>query len=240
MGWNYAMGWMTVFPFELVAAGLTVQFWNASIPSAVFITIFWLAVVVVNLIGVRGYGEVEFVLSIIKVTAVIGFIILGIVIDVGGSPSGIVYGTTFWRNPGSFNNGFKGVCSVFVTAAFAYAGTELAGLTAAETVSLTRMYLTAGKSSKDFATSNQTSHMENYHLLSRFTHRDRLSRTLYRAPSTPQSLFYRYQSLSIRYRCAKCWYQGYTVDYERRHPHLCSICREFLNLRRHKNFASYG
>ena len=27
-------------------------------------------------------------------------IILGIVIDAGGSPSGKVYGTTYWRDPG--------------------------------------------------------------------------------------------------------------------------------------------
>ena len=90
---------------------------------------------IVHLIGVKGYGEMEFTLSIIKVTAVIGFIILGIVIDLGGSPSGIVFGTQYWTNPGSFNNGFKGICSVFVTAGFAFVGTELAGLTAAETVS---------------------------------------------------------------------------------------------------------
>jgi yeast amino acid transporter len=134
MGWNYAIGWMTVFPFELVAAGLTVRFWDSKIPPAVFITIFWVAVVFINLMGVRGYGEAEFIFSLIKVAAVIGFIILGIVIDAGGSPSGIKYGTTNWRNPGSFNNGFKGICSVFVTAAFAFAGTELAGLAAAETV----------------------------------------------------------------------------------------------------------
>jgi hypothetical protein len=134
MGWNYAIGFMTVFPFELVAAGLTVRFWNPGLSDAIFITIFWLAIVLINLVGVRGYGEVEFVLSIIKITAVIGFIILGIVIDAGGSPRGIVYGTTFWRDPGSFNNGFKGICSVFVTAAFAFAGTELSGLAAAETV----------------------------------------------------------------------------------------------------------
>ena len=188
MGWNYAMGWMTVFPFELVAAGLTVQFWNSNIPSAVFVTIFWLAVVVVNFVGVRGYGEVEFVLSIIKVTAVIGFIILGIVIDVGGSPSGIVYGTTYWRDPGAFNNGFKGVCSVFVTAAFAFAGTELSGLAAAETVSPIRTNLTAGKSSENFTTSNQTSHLENHHFLSGLVDRNRLSRTLYRASFTPESI----------------------------------------------------
>lgn len=37
-----------------------------------------------------------------------------------------------WYNPGAFNNGFKGFCSVFVTAAFAFSGTELVGLAAAE------------------------------------------------------------------------------------------------------------
>lgn len=69
----------------------------------------------------------------IKIIAVIGFIILGICINVGASPSGEYIGTRYWYNPGSFNNGFKGLCSVFVTAAFAFAGTELVGLAAAET-----------------------------------------------------------------------------------------------------------
>lgn len=37
-----------------------------------------------------------------------------------------------WYDPGAFRNGFKGFCSVFVTAAFSFAGTELVGLAAAE------------------------------------------------------------------------------------------------------------
>ena len=36
-------------------------------------------------------------------------------------------------NPGAFHNGFKGLCSVLVTAAFSFSGTELVGLCAAET-----------------------------------------------------------------------------------------------------------
>lgn len=34
-----------------------------------------------------GYGEVEFVISMIKVTACVGFMILGIIIDCGGVPT---------------------------------------------------------------------------------------------------------------------------------------------------------
>jgi yeast amino acid transporter len=39
---------------------------------------------------------------------------------------------SYWHDPGAFRNGFKGFCTVFVTAAFAFGGTELAGLAAAE------------------------------------------------------------------------------------------------------------
>jgi len=132
MGWNYALGWLIVLPLELTAASITIQFWNPSINVGAFITLFLVILIVINLCGVRGYGEAEFVFSLIKVTAVVGFIILGIVIDCGGGPKGGYLGTQYWYNPGAFANGFKGVCSVFVTAAFAFSGTELVGLAAAE------------------------------------------------------------------------------------------------------------
>lgn len=55
----------------------------------------------------------------------------------GGGPSGGEYdhyiGGSLWQDPGAFANGFQGVCSVFVTAAFAFSGTELVGLAASET-----------------------------------------------------------------------------------------------------------
>ena len=132
MGWNYAMQWLVVLPLELTAAGITVSYWNSNINVGVFITIFLVALVFINLAGVRGYGEAEFAFSIIKVIAVVGFIILGIVINCGGGPQGSYLGATYWHNPGALANGFKGICSVFVTAAFAFAGTELVGLAAAE------------------------------------------------------------------------------------------------------------
>lgn len=51
----------------------------------------------------------------------------------GGTPDRGYIGGEFWHSPGAFNNGFKGLSSVFTTAAFAFAGTELIGLAAAET-----------------------------------------------------------------------------------------------------------
>ncbi|KAK6460701.1 general amino acid permease [Scheffersomyces coipomensis] len=133
MAWNYAMQWLVVLPLELVAAAITIQYWDAHTNSAAFVVIFYVLICSINFFGVRGYGEAEFFFSIVKVLAVSGYIILGIILAAGGGPKGGYIGGKYWQNPGAFANGFKGVCSVFVTAAFAFGGTELCGLAAAET-----------------------------------------------------------------------------------------------------------
>ncbi|CAF4008936.1 unnamed protein product [Rotaria sp. Silwood1] len=133
MGWNYAMNWLIALPIELTSAGLIINYWTKSVNIAVWITILLVALIIINLFGVRGYGDIEFFISIIKVIAVIGFIILGIVLVFGGGPNHEYIGGKYWHDPGPFAHGFKGVCSVFVTAAYAFSGTELVGLAAAET-----------------------------------------------------------------------------------------------------------
>lgn len=71
----------------------------------------------------------------IKIAACTGFIIFGIIVNCGGVPTdnrGYI-GARYWHSPEqAFRHGFKGFCSVFVTASFAYGGTELTGLAAAE------------------------------------------------------------------------------------------------------------
>ncbi|KAI0017405.1 amino acid permease-domain-containing protein [Xylariomycetidae sp. FL0641] len=145
MGWNYALQWLVALPLEIIAASITITYWNPNINKAIFVTIFLAVIVFINLCGVKGYGEAEFVFAIIKVVAVIGFILLGIVLNIGGVPGGGYIGGLYWRDPGAFHNGFKGLCSVFVTAAFAFAGTELVGLAAAETANPRKSLPTAIK-----------------------------------------------------------------------------------------------
>ncbi|KAJ4509633.1 histidine permease [Exophiala dermatitidis] len=140
MGWNYAMQWLVVLPLEIVAASITVDYWVQDLRlNAAWVAVFLVLIVTINFFGVKGYGEAEFVFSIVKVTAVIGYILLGILINIMGGvnsfgqPDGSYMGFRLWHHPGAFHNGFKGLCSTFVTAAFAFAGTELVGLAAAET-----------------------------------------------------------------------------------------------------------
>lgn len=54
-------------------------------------------------------------------------------------------GGRYWHDPGAFHNGFKGLCSVLVNAAFAFSGTELVGLAAAETANPRKSLPTAIK-----------------------------------------------------------------------------------------------
>jgi len=73
MGWNYALQWLVVLPLETVSASITVGYWNSGISNAVWVTIFLVTIIGINLFGVRGYGEAEFIMGIVKVTAIIGF-----------------------------------------------------------------------------------------------------------------------------------------------------------------------
>lgn len=100
------MSWLVVFPFELIAASVTIRFWtgndtnnDASVSDGVWIAVFLVIIVFVNVFGIRGYGEVEFVLGTIKVIAVIGFILTGIIINCGGVPTDTRYAFPPPQNP---------------------------------------------------------------------------------------------------------------------------------------------
>ncbi|KAG8818558.1 hypothetical protein FRC19_010564 [Serendipita sp. 401] len=139
MGWNYVLQWAVVLPLEITAAGITVAYWPAAnnLPLAGWITIFFIAIILINVFGTLGYAEEEFWSSCLKLFVVVMFIFIALVLVCGGGPSDGDYSTyvggRYWHDPGAFSNGFKGVCSVFVTAAFSFAGTELVGLAASET-----------------------------------------------------------------------------------------------------------
>jgi amino acid transporter len=82
MGWNYVFQWAIVLPLELVVASITVSYWDAdqSIHPAVWVTIFWVAIVLVNVFGVLGFAEEEFWSSVLKLGAIISFMIIALVL----------------------------------------------------------------------------------------------------------------------------------------------------------------
>lgn len=152
---GFACGYVYLFKYlilpanQLVAGSLTMQYWvhKDKVNPGVWITIFLVIIVLVNVLGVRFFGEIEFWLSTLKVITCLGLIILLLVIALGGGPTHDRTGFRYWQNPGAFLEykdslknlhidgslgRFVSFVSVFVTAVFAYLGTELCGITFAE------------------------------------------------------------------------------------------------------------
>lgn len=129
--WNYCIQWLSVIAIELVTAAMTIEYWNTSINPDVWVTICYVVVLFINFNGAKGYGQGEFILGSCKILMIVGFIIMGIVVNVGGGPEKEFIGGRYWHNPGFYTN-FKGLCSVFVTGAFSLGQSEFVALSAAE------------------------------------------------------------------------------------------------------------
>ena len=48
MAWNYAMQWLVVLPLELVAASITIKYWDADTNPAAYVVIFYVFIVFIN------------------------------------------------------------------------------------------------------------------------------------------------------------------------------------------------
>ncbi|KAJ3187500.1 hypothetical protein HDU85_006791 [Gaertneriomyces sp. JEL0708] len=141
LGWNYWLSWSITIAAELSAAGLIINYWNEVLPTYVWSLILLACIVGFNLIGGKGYGEVEFWLSMIKIITVLIFIVVAIIVAAGGI-GGVSYGFSNWRNPGAFNDvdpvkggtghAVPNILGTMLYVGFSYMGTELVGIAAGE------------------------------------------------------------------------------------------------------------
>ncbi|KAI8618836.1 amino acid permease/ SLC12A domain-containing protein [Chytriomyces sp. MP71] len=133
LGWNYWLQWAISLTSEVVASGLILNYWFPSVPAWMLSAVVLAVLVFVNTRSVSSYGETEYWLSMIKVIAVLGFVVVGFHIDIFGSQQVPAVGLQNWKIDGApFKNGFGGVFSIISIAFFAFGGTELVGVSAGE------------------------------------------------------------------------------------------------------------
>ncbi|WP_373770568.1 amino acid permease, partial [Weissella soli] len=86
-----------------------------------------------NLFSARAYGETEFWMALIKVIAVILFMIVGVLTILGimGNQPDVANNLSADGHHG-FIGGAAGILSVFMVAGFSFQGTEMVGITAGE------------------------------------------------------------------------------------------------------------
>lgn len=102
ISWNYWYAFSILVATEITAAALLIDYWPNSVPTAVWITIFLVIMVVLNLCPVAVYGESEFYMASLKIFAIIGLIILGVVLFFGGGPNHDRLGFRYWTDGNAF------------------------------------------------------------------------------------------------------------------------------------------
>jgi amino acid transporter, AAT family len=133
-GWNYWFNYIAISMAELTVVGIYVQYWFPDIPTWITAFGFLVFITCINLLSVKLYGEFEFYFAIIKVVAIIGMIILGLLIIFtgignGGVPTGL---SNLFDEGGFMPNGLTGVVLALVLVMFSFGGVELIGITAGE------------------------------------------------------------------------------------------------------------
>jgi len=133
-GWLWWVQLVIVIAAEAVgAAGLLATVWPG-IPVPMAALAFMLVFTAINLLGVKNFGEFEFWFAILKVVAIIGFILIGVALLMGWLPNVTSPGLSNFTAHGGFApNGLAGIGAALLVVVFAFGGTEIVAVAAAET-----------------------------------------------------------------------------------------------------------
>jgi S-methylmethionine transporter len=121
---------------EFTAAGLMMQRWFPSISVWIWSAVFAALIFGLNALSVRFFAESEFWFSLVKVIAIVAFIVIGAGAIVGFIPLSHSEPAPFFSNitsSGLFPNGAFAILMTMLAVNFAFSGTELIGVAAGET-----------------------------------------------------------------------------------------------------------
>ncbi|ROM43644.1 GABA permease [Pseudomonas poae] len=133
IGWLYWWFWVLVIPLEANAAATILHAWFPGVAIWAFTLIITLLLTATNLFSVKNYGEFEFWFALIKVVAIVGFVILGLAAVFGFLPTSQVSGVShLFDTQGFMPNGMGAVLAAILTTMFSFMGTEIVTIAAAE------------------------------------------------------------------------------------------------------------
>lgn len=133
VGWTYWIAWVVIMAAEIVAASTYMRLWVSPELALAFGLVFAVAMTLVNLTSVRSFGEFEFWFAMIKVVAIVAFILIGAAAILGLGPFSPIGIRNYVGHGGFAPKGIGGVLLAMVMVMVAYGGTEVIGVAAAET-----------------------------------------------------------------------------------------------------------
>ncbi|BAP45778.1 amino acid permease [Pseudomonas sp. LJDD11] len=133
-GWTYAFEMIIVCLADVTAFGIYMGFWFPDVPRWIWVLSIICFIGALNLCTVKVFGEMEFWLSILKVSAIVAMILggLGIMFYGFGLSDGGTGIHNLWQHGGFMPNGIGGFIACFAVVVFAFGGIEIIGVTAGE------------------------------------------------------------------------------------------------------------
>jgi amino acid transporter, AAT family len=129
---TYGVAQIIAIGAEVTAAGIYISYWFPHVPQWIWVVLVSSALVALNSMQVNRLGEFEYWFAMIKVAAIISFIIvgLGLIFGIGtGHPLGLANLT---RHGGFLPAGWKGVWLSLTITVTSYMGVEIIAVTAGE------------------------------------------------------------------------------------------------------------
>jgi len=134
-GWMFALSLILVCVADVSAFAIYMKFWYPDVAAWIWIVAIILVIGALNLCAVKVFGEMEFWLSIIKISAIIAMIVGGaaiIVFGFGAKTGGATGIGNLWQNGGFLPNGIAGLIASLTMVVYAFGGIEIIGITASE------------------------------------------------------------------------------------------------------------
>lgn len=128
-GWTYYLTGILTITSEAVAMGIFTKLWLPFLPVGLAASIYAVFIVLLNAIGMKNFTRVESVMSVVKIAALVGFILYALILVASlwfghgaGHLSGISQTTSGGARGSFLPTGFRGVMQSMLIVIFAYGG----------------------------------------------------------------------------------------------------------------------
>src|SRR5206468_4904547 len=118
---------------EVTAVAIDFAFWFPTVPQPLWVAIVSAGLIAINTAHVGRFGEFEYWFALIKVVAIVAFIVIGLALVVGLGPAPAVGVSNLFNGPGGFlPHGWRGVWLAMTLVITSYMGVEVIAVTAGE------------------------------------------------------------------------------------------------------------
>jgi len=129
---TYALVQIIAIGAEVTAVAIYFAFWFPAVPQWMWVVAVSMCLVAVNTLQVGRFGEFEYWFALIKVVAIIVFIVLGLALIIGLGPAPAIGLSNLTVHGGFLPFGWKGVWLALTLAITSYMGVEVIAVTAGE------------------------------------------------------------------------------------------------------------